>query len=64
MRVQLSVSVGVVQPVHDSVSPGAHIVRALCDVGEDEEKLFPALAHPECPVRCIPVVEECLREKG
>lgn len=63
MRVLLGIGIGMMQAVHDGIGLRAHVGRALCDIGQDEEKALPALAHGKCAMGCIPVLEEGLGKK-
>jgi hypothetical protein len=53
----------VVYAVHNGVCAGAHIVRSLHDIAEDEKELFPSLAHFESAMGCITMVKKSLRKQ-
>lgn len=60
MGVQFGICMSVVQPVHHGIGSRAHIRRALCDIGKDEEETLPALTHGEGAMGSIPVLEKRL----
>lgn len=51
-----------VHPVHNGISPGHQVGRALRQVGNEVEDAFPCFIHGEHLVRSVAVVEEGLKE--
>lgn len=47
MRVFFRITVGMMHPVKDGVSPGVQKGGPLCDKGEEIKKIFPKLVHFE-----------------
>jgi hypothetical protein len=39
-----------VQPMHNGICAGAHIVRPLCDIGEYKKETFPGFGHGKSPM--------------
>lgn len=60
MRVPLCIRICMVQPVHNSIRPGAHVRRPLGNIGDYEEKLLPPFTHTECSVSGVAMLKKCL----
>lgn len=58
------VTVGMVHPVEDGISPRREIGTALANPGEDIEEPFPKFIHLEHLMGCVPVQEKALAEQG
>lgn len=64
MRIHFRICVGMMNAVHDTVHPGAHIGRTLCQIGKNKKEALPSPAHAKGTVRRITVMKKGLREKG
>jgi hypothetical protein len=60
MRIMLSICVGVVNTVHDTIDLRAHIRRPLRDERIDEKEFLPSLTHSKSAMRGIAVMKKTL----